>query len=80
VAGVLGAYFVLYPLKPVLAFAGFFLLPVPALLFIGLWFFGQFLVTDAGVAWEAHVFGFIAGAVLTLLLRPLGRRARGRGR
>jgi len=80
VAGVLGAYFVLYPLKPVLAFAGFFLLPVPALLFIGLWFFGQFLVTDAGVAWEAHVFGFIAGAVLTLLLRPLGRRTRSRGR
>ncbi|MGE3961683.1 MAG: rhomboid family intramembrane serine protease [Dehalococcoidia bacterium] len=75
VAGVLGAYLVLYPLRPVLAFAGFFLLPVPALLFIGLWVVGQFLVTDPGVAWEAHVFGFAAGAVLTLLLRPFGRRA-----
>lgn len=75
IAGVLGAYLVLYPLRPVLAFAGFFLLPVPALLFIGLWIVGQFLVTDASVAWEAHVFGFIAGAALTLLLRPLGRGA-----
>jgi len=76
VAGVLGAYLVLYPLRPILAFAGFFLLPVPALLFIGLWLIGQFLVTDTGVAWEAHVFGFAAGAALTVVLRPLGRRVR----
>jgi len=78
IAGVLGAYLVLYPLRPVLAFAGFFLLPVPAILFIGLWFFGQFLVVDPGVAWEAHVFGFLAGAGLTLAMRPLGRGARRR--
>jgi len=80
IAGVLGAYLVLYPLRPVLAFAGFFLLPVPAILFIGLWFFGQFLVIDPGVAWEAHVFGFLAGVALTLVLRPLGRGAKRRAR
>lgn len=80
IAGVLGAYLVLYPLRPVLAFAGFFLLPVPALLFIGLWVGAQFLVTDPGVAWEAHVFGFAAGAALTLVLRSLGGGVRGGGR
>lgn len=73
IAGVLGAYLVLFPLRPVLAFAGFFLLPVPALLFIGLWFAGQFLVAEVGVAWEAHVFGFLAGLALTVMLRPLAR-------
>ncbi|MCA9846654.1 MAG: rhomboid family intramembrane serine protease [Dehalococcoidia bacterium] len=76
IAGVLGAYLVLYPMRPVLAFAGFFLLPVPAMLFIGLWVFAQFLVADPGVAWEAHVFGFAAGVILTLALRGFGRSAR----
>ncbi len=70
IAGVLGAYLVMFPMRPVLAVAGFFLLPVPALLFIGLWFVGQFAIADAGVAWEAHVAGFIAGVAITLLLRP----------
>ncbi|MDA0815700.1 MAG: rhomboid family intramembrane serine protease [Chloroflexi bacterium] len=74
VAGVLGAYLVLFPFRPVLAFAGFFLLPVPALIFIGLWLVGQFLVLDPTVAWEAHVFGFAAGVVLSLLFAPWVRR------
>jgi membrane associated rhomboid family serine protease len=79
VAGVLGAYLVLFPWRPVLAFAGFFLLPVPAALFIGLWVVGQFLVVDASVAWEAHVYGFAAGVVLAIALRPfLNRHARRR--
>jgi len=70
IAGVLGAYLVMFPFRPVLAFAGFFLLPVPALLFIGLWFVAQFAVGDTNVAWEAHVAGFLAGAAAALLLRP----------
>lgn len=74
IAGVLGAYLVLFPFRTVLAFAGFFLLPVPAAIFIGLWVFGQFLVTDPGVAWEAHVFGFIAGTAMAILIRPMGPR------
>lgn len=73
VAGVLGAYLVLFPLRPVIGLLGFFLLPVPALLFIGLWFIGQFAVIEPGVAWEAHVAGFIAGFAVTLFLRPMLR-------
>lgn len=75
VAGVLGAYFVLHPFRPVLALAGFFVLPVPAVLFIGLWVLAQFLVVDPGVAWEAHVFGFAAGVLLALPFRGRSRRA-----
>jgi len=70
VAAVLGAYLVVFPLRPVLAFAGFFLLPVPAVIFIGLWVLGQFIVLDPMVAWEAHVFGFAAGAAIALALAP----------
>jgi membrane associated rhomboid family serine protease len=77
IAGVLGAYLVMFPLRPVLALVGFFALPVPAVVFIGLWFVGQFAVIDASVAWEAHVFGFLAGVALALVLGPLSRSGRG---
>ena len=76
VAGVLGAYLVFFPTRTVLAFAGFFLLPVPAVLFIGLWFVGQFFVGDTGVAWEAHVAGLLAGAALAAAAKPLIGRER----
>jgi membrane associated rhomboid family serine protease len=76
IAGVLGAYLVMFPTRPVLALVGFLALPVPALIFIGLWFVLQFGVVDPGVAWEAHVFGFLAGLALALLLRPFGRKRR----
>lgn len=75
IAGVLGAYLVMFPTRPVLAFAGFFLLPVPAVLFIGLWFIGQFAVVDTGVAWEAHVAGFLAGIAISIIFRPMLRAA-----
>lgn len=80
IAGVLGAYLVMFPTRPVLAFAGFFLLPVPAVLFIGLWFVGQFAVVDTGIAWEAHVAGFLAGAAVALLARPFLTPSRPRAR
>jgi len=78
IAGVLGAYLVLFPMRPVLSLLGFFLIPVPAALFIGLWFLGQFVIVDPGVAWEAHVGGFVAGVLLAWLLRPVARRAASR--
>lgn len=73
IAAVLGAYLVMFPTRPVLALVGFLALPVPALIFIGLWFVLQFGIVDPGVAWEAHVFGFLAGFALALLLRPFSR-------
>jgi membrane associated rhomboid family serine protease len=71
IAGVLGAYFVLYPRHLVVAVVFFYLVPVPAMIFLGLWFLGQFLVTDLGVAWEAHAGGFAFGALVSLPFRAM---------
>ncbi len=84
IAGVLGAYLVLFPGRPVLAIWIYGLIPVPSFIFLGLWFVGQFSTGDVGVAWEAHVAGFLAGLAIALVLRaPLMRRAgapaRGKG-
>ena len=89
VAGVLGAYMVTYPYARVLAFVPFYyffwpVVELPALVFLGLWFLMQFFQGTAslagapggGVAWWAHVGGFIAGILLMWLLapEPPGRR------
>lgn len=78
IAGVLGSYLVLYPTHRVLSLFIFFFVPIPAILFLGIWFLSQFGIESEGVAWQAHVGGFIAGVLLTLPLRPmlLGRVAR----
>lgn len=70
VSGVLGAYVVLYPRAHVLVAMPFLLARVPAFLMLGLWFAGQLarsLLAEpgaAGVAFTAHVGGFVGGAVL----------------
>ena len=70
VSGVLGAYVVLYPRANVLVAMPFLLARVPALLVLGFWFAGQLassLVAEpgaGGVAFAAHVGGFVAGAAL----------------
>lgn len=81
VAGVLGAYMVNFPRARVLALVplGFFLTTaeVPAVFFLLIWFGLQLLYGFAslgvaaatGVAWWAHVGGFLAGAFLVNLLR-----------
>lgn len=75
IAGVLGSYLVLYPTRWVLSLIFVIVIPVPAAIFLGLWLLGQFAITDPGVAWEAHVAGFLFGVALTLLVRtPLNRR------
>jgi rhomboid family protein len=79
IAGVLGAYIVLYPRARVWSLVPFlFFIPVviPAWLVLGSWFILQWLysagyaASGAGsVAYLAHVFGFIAGAVIGLVVR-----------
>ncbi len=77
IAGVLGAYLVLYPRARVLSLL-FFVIPawIPAWLLLGSWFVLQWVysagygASGAGsVAYLAHIFGFIAGAVIGLLVR-----------
>jgi membrane associated rhomboid family serine protease len=68
ISGVLGAYLVLYPKAMVLTFVLYVLIPIPAILFLGIWFLLQWLygVFDAasGVAYYAHIGGFIIGMIL----------------
>jgi len=79
ISGVLGAYLVLYPKARVLTLfiLGFFvrLIEVPAIVVLGFWFVFQFLnalVTQGGgggVAWYAHIGGFLAGMMLIGLFK-----------
>ena len=71
IAGVLGAYLVLFPTHRVLTLFLFFFIHVPAGAYLALWFFLQFVIQEAGVAWDAHVAGFIAGVLITLPLRSV---------
>jgi membrane associated rhomboid family serine protease len=84
IAAALGAYIVLFPGARILSivFLGFFyqLLEVPALIVLGYWFvlqlisgFGAFGAETAqgGVAFFAHIGGFVMGVVVGLLLRVL---------
>ena len=77
IAGVLGAYFLLYPRARVLTLVGILILPVPAFLFLGIWFLLQLWEGDmglthpesgGGVAFFAHVGGFLFGLLTVRLL------------
>lgn len=82
IAGVIGAYAVRFPyawvrvLVPIFIFPFFF--SIPALMFAGIWFFLQvlqgtgelFLSSTGGVAWWAHIGGFLAGVFLLGPLQP----------
>jgi membrane associated rhomboid family serine protease len=82
VAGVMGAYFLLYPRAQVLTLIPIFIFPffidLPAVVFLGLWFGIQILSgmlasisaqTGGGVAWWAHAFGFLGGILLLRVFR-----------
>ncbi|HUL14397.1 MAG TPA: rhomboid family intramembrane serine protease [Terriglobales bacterium] len=77
ISGVMGAYAVLYPRAKVLTLVLIFLVPIPAIFILGYWFVLQFLegvsslggMTTGGVAWWAHIGGFIFGSLLTLAIK-----------
>lgn len=83
IAGVLGAYFMLFPRAQVktLIFLFFFVTTarIPAVVFLGFWFFFQVLSAGNGggsIAWFAHIGGFVAGMAAVLLMRLVrGARA-----
>lgn len=75
IAGVMGAYFLLHPRAKVLTLIPIIIIPlffeIPAFFFLGVWFFMQFVnaagSASEGVAWWAHVGGFIFGMILVPL-------------
>jgi membrane associated rhomboid family serine protease len=82
ISGVLGAYLVLYPRARVISLVPLWIVPwfieIPAVFYLGFWFFSQLfsgllslgmpISTYGGVAWWAHVGGFIAGLLLVKIL------------
>jgi membrane associated rhomboid family serine protease len=83
IAAVLGAYFVLYPNSRVTGLLVFFPVQLSAWFFLGFWFLYQLLEANfglfgssangGGVAFFAHVGGFIFGAIITWILKNVGR-------
>ncbi len=71
IAGVMGAYLVLFPRHLVLTLIIIRVVAIPAVAFLALWFGSQFLLagSETGIAWQAHVAGFAAGALIALPLR-----------
>jgi len=77
IAGVMGAYLILYPRAKVLTLIPIFFLPyfveIPAFFFLGIWLLFQFLsaaapaVKTGGIAWWAHIGGFIFGIIFLKL-------------
>jgi membrane associated rhomboid family serine protease len=70
IAGILGAYLILFPNARVLTFVFLIfiirIIPIPAAFVLGIWFLGQLLNVGlgGGVAWFAHIGGFLLGIVL----------------
>ena len=87
IAGVLGAYMILYPGSRVLTLVPVFiflrLMYLPAVVVLGLWFLYQILLSRAespdggGIAFFAHIGGFVAGMLLIWIFRrPRAQRER----
>jgi membrane associated rhomboid family serine protease len=83
ISGVLGAYILFFPRARVLTFVPIFILPwlveIPAVIFLGVWFLSQFVsvineasaVINSGVAYWAHLGGFGAGFLLARRIRKM---------
>jgi len=85
ISGVLGAYFVLYPRARVLSLVllgWIYIVPIPAVLLLGFWFIFQLFYgmldleigLPSGVAYWAHIGGFVAGICFGILWRKRRRR------
>ena len=87
IAGVMGAYYVMFPRARILTVMPIFIFPyfieLPAFIFLGWWFLLQLFsgsvalvqpATGGGVAWWGHIGGFIAGILLAPFFRKRLRR------
>jgi len=90
IAAVLGAYFLFFPNAQVITFVPVFWMPwfvnIPAVVYLGFWFISQLFsgvlalalpagATAGGIAWWAHIGGFVYGLVIA---RPFSYRRRSR--
>ena len=86
IAGVMGAYYALFPRARILTFIPIFIIPwfieLPAVFFLGWWFLLQLFsgtvarvlpAAGGGVAWWAHIGGFIVGVLLVPFFKKTSR-------
>lgn len=82
IAGVMGAYFILYPRAKILTLIPIIFIPwfleIPAFVFLGFWFFLQMLNAagsqgGGGIAWWAHIGGFVGGIIFLKLFQAYPR-------
>ncbi len=86
IAGVLGAYLVSFPKAKVVTLAIYFIMRIPAVFVLGFWFLLQLFSgvgslasgMEGGVAYFAHIGGFVAGMALVFLFRKKGFKSRKR--
>ena len=66
IAGILGAYLLLYPSARIITLVFIFIVPIPAAIILIIWFVGQItnVGLGGGVAWFAHIGGFLIGMAL----------------
>jgi len=89
IAGVMGAYFIMFPRSRILTLLPVLFIPyfieIPAVIFLGLWFILQLfsgtfalVIPEAGggIAWWAHIGGFIVGILLLPIFRKKAYRRR----
>ena len=77
IGGVLGAYLINHPNARVLVLIPYFILTIiriRALYVLGFWFILQFISGDAGVAYAAHIGGFVSGMILILFFNKTTKR------
>ncbi len=83
IAGIMGAYIILYPRSKILTLIPIFFIPwfidIPAFFFLGIWFLIQLMSATGssgamgGVAWWAHVGGFVFGMILLKIFQTIPR-------
>jgi len=83
IGGVLGAYLINFPNAKVLVLIpfGFFsqILKIRAIYVLGFWFILQFLSSGGGIAYAAHIGGFISGVVLILFFNKKNNKKERKG-
>jgi membrane associated rhomboid family serine protease len=74
ISGVMGAYLILFPRTRIVSYVAYFIVPIRAFWFVGFWFGLQLLYflsgVDTGVAYGAHIGGFVAGLIIAAAARP----------
>ncbi|HEV2137698.1 MAG TPA: rhomboid family intramembrane serine protease [Nitrososphaerales archaeon] len=78
ISGVMAAYLIIFPRTRIVSYVAYFILPIRAFWFVGFWFLLQLLFfvggVNTGVAYGAHIGGFVAGLTIAAAARPFVKK------